>query len=181
MVEAGRAEPAPPRASQQAPDQLLARRAQPAEQYPLAAKAAPAPPSAAAASGNASPEARAKREELARKELERDATSGLIPGGVSARKRPDALSETSVRVQAAVELRLAVADRAAAERQITGVVERLGGALVADPATSTLEIMVPPQAFPSLTGELARLGTLRIVRQPTELPATVRVSVQLTD
>jgi len=181
MMDGARPESARPRVSQPAPEELLARRAQPAEPYPLTAKAAPAPSSTATASGDLAPEARTKRQELARKEVERDATSGMIPGGTSARRRADTLSETSVRVPAAVELRLAVADRAAAEREITGVVERLGGALVADPATSTLEIMVPPQAFPSLTGELARLGTLRIVRQPAELPATVRVSVQLTD
>ena len=181
VVDDAHPESAPPRVSQPAPEELLARRAQPAERYPFTAKAAPAPSGAATASGDLAPAGRAKREEPARKELERDATSGVIPGGASARRRADTLSETSVRVPAAVELRLAVADRAAAEREITGVVERLGGALVADPATSTLEIMVPPQAFPSLTGELARLGTLRIVRQPTELPATVRVSVQLTD
>ena len=186
MADATRSQPAPSSVNPQGQEEFLAaRRAQPAEQPALTARAAPAPRGATASSGDVSPEARAKldeagRGELTRKELERDAVSGLVPGR-SAVKRADPLTETSVRVQPAVELRLAVADRAAAAREITGVVERLGGALVADPATSTLEIMVPPQAFPALTGELARLGTLRIVRQPTELPPTVRVSVHLTD
>jgi Putative zinc-finger len=174
MADAARSESAPSSVNPQGPQELLAaRRGLPAEQ-PALTRRAVAPSPGAATSGYVSPEARAKSEEPRGAELtgkERDAL-----------KRAGSLAETSVRVvQPAVELRLAVADRAAAEREITGVVERLGGALVADPATATLEIMVPPQAFPALTGELARLGTLRVVRQPTELPPTVRVSVQLTD
>ena len=45
----------------------------------------PAPAGAATASGDLAPAGRAKREEPARKELERDATSGVIPGSASAR------------------------------------------------------------------------------------------------
>jgi hypothetical protein len=45
----------------------------------------------------------------------------------------------------------------------------------------TLEIMVPRDAFPALTADLGRLGTLRTLRQPAELPESVRISLQLAN
>jgi hypothetical protein len=40
--------------------------------------------------------------------------------------------------------------------------------------------MVPRDAYSVLTGDLARLGTLRVLRQPAELPDSVRIGLQLT-
>src|SRR5258706_15865091 len=69
-----------------------------------------------------------------------------------------------------VELGLTVGDRAAAEAVVVAMVERLGGAVVPGASPGTLEIMVPRDAFATLTADLGRLGTLRTVRQPAELP-----------
>jgi hypothetical protein len=159
------------------PEPLLARRQQipesesfkalrPAAPSPApAAKSAPVPPNVAATAAPPA-ETRAKREDTVAKEAERDA---------------DQVQRLVARVPAAVELRLTVTDRAATERDIASIVERLGGALVAGPASGTLEIMVPSTAFGALASDLARLGTLRIVRQPAELPDSVRINLRLTD
>ena len=201
--DAGRSEEqAPPIAQQQAQEPVAARRQQYSEQAalppPVAAPppaAAPptaaAPPPATAKSAPAatrpaataeSPEPRAKRTDKLAQEAERDTGAGFL----SARegKTEDARSQVqrlTVRAApAAVELSLAVTDRAAAEREIATAVERLGGAMVT-PAPGTLEIMVPNRAFAALTGDLTRIGTLRIERQPAELPDSVRITLRLTD
>jgi hypothetical protein len=85
-----------------------------------------------------------------------------------------------VRVPPSVELSLAVGDRAAAEPVVASIVERLGGAMVPGAAPAAFDIMVPRDAYSVLTGDLARLGTLRVLRQPAELPDSVRIGLQLT-
>ena len=189
--DAGRSEgQAPPIAQQQAQEPVAARRQQYSEQAappppaaappPATAKSAPAATRPAATAE--SPEPRAKRTDKLAQEAERDAGAGFL----SARegKTEDARSQVqrlTVRAApAAVELSLAVTDRAAAEREIATAVERLGGAMVT-PAPGTLEIMVPNRAFAALTGDLTRIGTLRIERQPAELPDSVRITLRLTD
>jgi hypothetical protein len=77
-----------------------------------------------------------------------------------------------------VVLRLTVNDRAATEGELAQVVRRLGGSLTAGSA-STVDIVLPREAYAALAADLARLGTLRVLRQPGELPPTVRVSLQL--
>jgi len=177
--DAGRADAQAPRlAQQQSQEPVVAQRQQfgemaapsppPAAPPPATAKSAPAPTSTAATAE--SPETRAKRTDKLAKEAERDAGAGFL----SARegKTEDARSQVqrlTVRAApAAVELSLAVTDRAAAEREIATAVERLGGAMVT-PAPGTLEIMVPNRAFAALTGDLTRIGTLRIERQPADI------------
>jgi len=189
--DAGRSEvQAPPIAQQQAQEPVAARRQQYSEQAappppaaappPATAKSAPAATRPAATAE--SPEPRAKRTDKLAQEAERDAGAGFL----SARegKTEDARSQVqrlTVRAApAAVELSLAVTDRTAAEREIATAVERLGGAMVT-PAPGTLEIMVPNRAFAALTGDLTRIGTLRIERQPAELPDSVRITLRLTD
>src|SRR5262249_48968045 len=56
----------------------------------------------------------------------------------------------AARAPASVELSLAVDDRAAAERDVAALVERLGGAMVPGPAPGTFEIMVPRDAVAPL-------------------------------
>ena len=189
--DAGRSEVQAPRiAQQQAQEPVAARRQQYSEQAappppaaappPATAKSAPAATRPAATAE--SPEPRAKRTDKLATEAERDAGAGFL----SARegKTEDARSQVQrLTVRAApvaVELSLAVTDRAAAEREIATAVERLGGAMVT-PAPGTLEIMVPNRAFAALTGDLTRIGTLRIERQPAELPDSVRITLRLTD
>jgi len=114
---------------------------------------------------------------------ERDTVSGFTAPAPE-RKPEDAeaqLKRLAARVPASVELSLAVADRDAAAAAVGDIVDRLGGAVVAGPSPGSLEIMVPRDAFPRLAGDLGRLGTLRIVRQPADLPPSVRIGLQLTD
>jgi hypothetical protein len=162
-----RLESPPPRiAQQQADEPPMGRRQQSARSAPPAAVV---PPSVAAtAPAENIGEARAKRPDRPAKEAERKAEEG------DAQVRP-----LSARVPPNVELRLAVADLAGAQAAIVSLVERLGGALVTGPTPGTLEIMVPRDTVAAFGTELARLGTLRIVRQPSELPENVRIGLQL--
>ena len=181
-ADSGRPESAPPRLAQQYADEPVAARrqqaAEPGQQSALSAGGV-----AATAPAESFGEARAKRQETLAKEAERDAMQGLVP---SARQRKAEegeaqLKKLAVRVPPSVELSLAVADRAEAQAVVTAMVERLGGAVVPGAAPAALEIMVPRDAFTTLTSDLARLGTLRVVRQPAELPESVRIGLQLTN
>jgi len=171
-----RRESAPPRiAQQQAGEPAMARRQQSAT-APAAPGARSDPafskPSSIAATAPAaesSGEARAKQQDRLAKEAERKTEKG-----------DDQVKKLSARVPPSVELSLAVADRAGAQAAIVGIVERLGGALVTGPTPGALEIMVPRETFTAFSAELARLGTLRIVRQPTDLPENIRIGLQLT-
>ena len=133
-----------------------------------AAKAAPAPPAAA---GAAAPS----------KDAERDVGSGFSAPG--ARERVLSAPQGLVASVAAprVELRLTVADRVAAAREITALVTRLGGTMLPRRDTGGLELTVPREAYPALARELARVGTLAVVAQPGELPQPVHVGVTLTE
>ena len=166
--EASRLASPPPRARQEPADQALLMRPQ---QYSQSAEppqrpAATAPAIAGITPAPSSAERRGSRADNAAKEAERDDAQ---------------VRRLAVRVPPNLEMRLAVGDRAVAEREVGAIVERLGGALVAGPAPAMLEIMVPRDTLGALTGELARLGTLRIVGQPADLPDSVRINLQLTD
>jgi hypothetical protein len=77
--------------------------------------------------------------------------------------------------------RLAGADRPTVEREITAFTARLGGAVVPTSVPSTVEITIPREAYPELTREIERHGTLRVIRQPDPLPATVRIGLTFTE
>jgi hypothetical protein len=209
-ADAGRLESAPPPvAQQQADEPALARRQQAVEQQrPVelrapnagaaapsvpspagaAAAVAPSPPAAAAApplAARRAPSARDRFAEDPSKEADQGARQGLAAGR-SERKVEEAESQlkklsAARTIPANVELRLTVGDRAAAEMMVGTMVERLGGAVVPGAVPGTLEIMVPRDAFPALTADLGRLGTLRTLRQPAELPESVRISLQLAN
>jgi hypothetical protein len=129
-------------------------------------KSAPAPAAPNVAASGEYAGTRAKRQDLLAKETGEASLS--------------AAQNLIVTPPPVVEMRLAVTDRADAEREIVSIVERLGGAMVT-PSPGTLEVMVPNRAFTAFTGDLTRLGTLRIVRQPADLPDSVRISLRLTD
>ena len=191
MADARRPESAPPAMAQppQQPQELmLARRQQ--QQY----AESPAPPPTAAA---AAPPAKAKEKDegFAPPAEERTALSkklapqGMVPPAATpgARGRSDAVALSAppplVASVAAprVELRLTVADRVAAARDIAAVVTRLGGTMLPRRDTGGLEMTVPRDAYPTLARELGRLGTLAVVAQPRELPEPVPVGVTLTE
>jgi len=79
--------------------------------------------------------------------------------------------------------RLEVGDRAAALIQVSGLIARLGATenrRVDEADGSIVELTIPREAYPELTRELARLGRWRTTREPAELPAQVRVVLQIT-
>ncbi len=94
---------------------------------------------------------------------------------------PSLLLSRSVARPSDVEARLSVADRAAAAREIAALVARLGGTLVPPGEEGPLQIRLSREAYAALARELARLGSFRIERQPAELPASVLVTLRLTD
>ncbi|HTO12630.1 MAG TPA: zf-HC2 domain-containing protein [Candidatus Binatia bacterium] len=182
--DAGRSEAeAPPIAQPQEQELVPTRRQQFAKSAPEGRAAAPAPANLAATAESAEATRSKRQEDKLAKEAERDVGSGFLAAvGRKAEAPESQVQRLAVRAApAAVELSLAVTDRAATERDVAAIVQRLGGAVVAGPAPGTLEIMVPGRAFAPLTGDLARLGTLRIVRQPAELPESVGISLRLTD
>jgi len=158
-TEADRRESAPPRIAQQQAENAVGARGG----VSAAAPAVPPVPKSGAVAATAPAEsfgeARLKRQDTLAKKAEQN---------------------LAVRVPPSVELSLAVGDRAAAEPAVASIVERLGGALVPAAAPAAFEIMVPRDAYNALTGDLARLGTLRVLRQPAELPESVRIGLQLT-
>jgi len=124
------------------------------------------PPPRAADSGAEEP-ARAKE------------TPAAPPAGRNAAKAEGLASRREARAfPADVEARLAVRDRAAAERDLAALVTRLGG-VVTSSSPEVIEVVVSRAAWEELARELSRLGALHVDLRPAELPATVRLSVRL--
>jgi hypothetical protein len=150
------------------------------------------------------------RDTESRREIDRRALKDIQPPVVAeeraklqqnvqaARPEPGARADTSLapapRAQApagaalsfvppSVSGRLEVGDRAAALIQVSGLIARLGATenrRVDEPNGSIVELTIPREAYPELTRELARLGRWRTTREPAELPAQVRVVLQIT-
>jgi hypothetical protein len=150
------------------------------------------------------------RDTESRREMDRRALKDIQPPVVAeeraklqqnvqvARPEPGARADTSQapapRAQApagaalsfappSVSGRLEVGDRAAALIQVGGLIARLGATenrRVDEPNGSIIELTIPREAYPELTRELARLGRWRTTREPAELPAQVRVVLQIT-
>jgi hypothetical protein len=121
------------------------------------------------------------------RQAERDArqsaptTAAAPPAGQKAAKAEGLASRREARAfPADVEARLAAPDRATAERDLAALVTRLGG-VVTSSSPEVVDVVVSRAAWEQLTRELARLGALQVDRRPAELPATVRLTVRLTD
>ncbi len=170
-VEAMRSAPAPA-----VPAEREAPRPTDALRFMAPERAAPpmgaaAPPPEKEALQHAPETPAAKTEAAAR----RDAADRPAPAA------PSLLLSRSVARPSDVEARLSVADRAAATREIAALVSRLGGTLVPPGEEGPLQIRLSREAYAALARELARLGSFRIERQPAELPASVLVTLRLTD
>jgi hypothetical protein len=86
--------------------------------------------------------------------------------------------------RADVSGRLVVKDREAAARALTDVVAKAGGAEVARSAAAeamVIELTIPRTGWAEFTRELAALGTWTPDREPAELPAEVRVALQIVE
>jgi hypothetical protein len=85
-------------------------------------------------------------------------------------------------VPPAVSGRLAVSDRDAALRAVAELAKRLGAVETRRADLSDgqlLELTVPREAYPEFIRELARLGRWQSSTEPAELPAQVRVVLQI--
>jgi hypothetical protein len=88
----------------------------------------------------------------------------------------------ATRIRPPVEARLAVSDRAAAEREIAALLARLGGTGMPRAAASgVLEFLVPRDAYSTLTSELAKLGQLRIDGEPAGDADAVHVRLRFAE
>ena len=92
-------------------------------------------------------------------------------------------SATSAFVPPDVSGQLAVSDRELALRSLAELVSRLGAAQTRRFDTSDgpiIEIAVPRQAYAELNRGLAQLGRWQPSKEPSTLPATIRVVVRIT-
>jgi len=84
----------------------------------------------------------------------------------------------------AVSGRLTVADREAALRGVAELATRLGAETYRTDSAAAedqlVELMMPREVYPEFIRELARLGRWQPINEPAELPARVRVVLQIT-
>ena len=80
--------------------------------------------------------------------------------------------------------RLVVKDREAAARALAELVAKAGGAEVARSAVAeatVIELTISRTGWAVVNRELAALGTWTPDREPTELPAEIRVTLQIVE
>jgi hypothetical protein len=163
-----------------------ARAKTPAESFPGHVPRAAAPPA-----GNVLGQAGVKEEQAAAararqgvRDAQQPTAEGVVPatpppsGTAAARVEPLLARKEARAVTADAVLRLAGADRGAAEREIRAVVARLGG-VVTVPGPDALDVVVPPGKWEELVRELGRLGTPRVERAPADPSATIRLTLRL--
>ena len=119
-----------------------------------------------------------------------ESAAGPAPPAREARKadaRPDAAASRLSALRSAptdVSGRLVVKDREAAARALTGLVAKAGGAEVARNSVAeamVIEVTIPRAAWAEFTQDLAALGTWTPDREPAELPAEIRVALQIVE
>jgi len=113
------------------------------------------------------------------------AAPGSRADSSAAKQSAPAMARSLAFAAPTVSGRLAVSDRDAALRGVAEVATRLGAVETyrsdaADGETQTLELAVPREAYAEFVRELARLGRWEPSREPAELPAQVRVVLQIT-
>jgi outer membrane biosynthesis protein TonB len=166
--------PAPPPIPQTAIAPSPAR--SPAPQPAPATPPAPAPQSAPSARPSVAQELRRDTTDSARREsAAKTATAPPAAAPLAARARPPGPD---------VSAWLTVADRAAALTALAETVTRVGGrenARRAEGRADVVEVAIPRDAYDSFIREVSRLGGFAVERQTPELPASVSVSLRITD
>ena len=102
---------------------------------------------------------------------------------VAPRAAPSVTGSSLAFVPPDVSGRLTVSDRDAVLRGVAELVARLGAVetrRVDTPEVQILELTVPREAYAEFVRELARLGRWQPRREPSALPAQVRVVLQIT-
>jgi hypothetical protein len=162
--------PAPP----SIPQTAIAR--SPAPQPAPAAPPAPAPQPAPAARPSVVQELRRDTIDSGRREsAAKSAAAPPAAAPLAARARPPAPD---------VSTWLTVADRAAALTALAETVTRFGGretARRAEGRADIVEVTIPRDVYDAFIREVSRLGGFAAERQTAELPASVRVSLSITD
>ena len=121
-------------------------------------------------------------------------TSGLLEGrrdstGDKAKSAPPpmvtpGLAAKSAVSPASVSGRLTVKDRTAAEQALSELLARVKATEVSrrrDPALTTVEVLVPKEAYAEFTQGLTKIGGWTVEGEPAELPAQVRVTLRLSE
>lgn len=80
-----------------------------------------------------------------------------------------------------VVVQLAPQNRKGAERDLSSLVARVGGAKVARGRDATLRVTVPRSRYREFTRGLGRIGAWEVERRNVTLPDPVRVAVRLAD
>jgi hypothetical protein len=167
---------APPAAGQQLVLSQAPEPQQPAERREQQTAQAPAKLEA--------PSATSERERAAVAQSRATPTAPLPRADTSrAKASPPSVTGSLAFVPPAVSGRLAVSDRDVALRGIAELAKRLGAVEThrADTAEGQiLELTVPREAYPEFIRELARLGRWQPSTEPAELPAQVRVVLQIS-
>jgi hypothetical protein len=159
----------------------MARLSPPAEVASVPSPSTPPPPAR-----SATPSRGERRDELARlnRAPQKDvATQSSVPESGDKVAQGSGYSAPRValtRGSADMEARLAADDRAKAEHDIAGLVARLAGAPSGHAAEpGVLDFVVPRESYPALATELAKLGRLRVEREPAEGADPVRIRLHL--
>ena len=149
-----------------------------------AAREPPPPPASAPAEHGRRDEAlqaRSGREEPPR-EAPGQAKAAPPPASPSA-ARP-AAQRTAAVVPPAVSARVVARDREGTLTAIRALIGRAGATELArrlEERADVVDVTVARDAYASFVRELGQLGTVTIERQPAELPATVTMSIRITD
>jgi len=134
------------------------------------------------------PAAIADERAQANRELRQPRSAPAAPGSradtSAAKQSAPAVAGSLGSASPAVSGRLAVSDRDAALRGVAELVRRLGAVEtyrsdIAEGNAQILELTVPREAYPEFVRELARLGRWEPSTEPGELPAQVRVVLQI--
>jgi hypothetical protein len=164
--------PAPPQPA--SPRSAIARSTapQPAPTAPPAPARQPAP---AAQPSVAQERPRDTTDPARRESAAKTATAPPAAAPLAARARPPGPD---------VSVWLTVADRAAALTALAETVKRVGGrenARRAEGRADVVEVAIPRDAYDSFIREVSRLGGFAVERQTPELPASVSVSLRITE
>jgi Putative zinc-finger len=153
-------------------------------QPPPMTAAEPAPPAdVAAKSKSETPPARAERAPEMRQRSSRMAPTAPEAEKPAAGAPQARRQEPATFAPADVSGGLVVSDREAALRALTELVARLGGVedrRLTAPDVVVFELSIPRDGYPELARQLRQLGRWQPAREPTELPARVRVLVRIT-
>jgi len=163
---------------------------------PVPTPASPPPALSSPPAGSSPPPAVAPAQEakpLAKTEAPGENAGGAVRPEAESRQRTLQTAEDSraagssaklgaKKAPADVVARVAVKDRDAAERELTALIERLGGGVTQrrreDEAT-VVEAVIPQPRYAEFSDALKRIGSWRVEAERPDLPAQIRVVLRL--